>query len=156
MVTRKKRVPPHEDFASFGILNASERISLHAGIVLIQDGDTGDVFWKLPGGKCEPGELWHITVRREIKEELDLDIDIRPEDLFAHYPMEGANPHEFVVFACRVPQLKLGEIRRGKGIRDARVFDEQELVHLLLSNRVLAKHIAPLQDYLVERRVLLR
>lgn len=156
MVTGKKKVPPLEDFAAFGIIDTVEQIPSHVRIVLIQDGDTGDVFWKLPGGKCEAGELWHITARREIKEELDLDLDIRPEDLFSHSRVEGAHPHEFVTFVHRAPHLKLEEIHLGKGIKDAKIFDERESVRLLLSNRVLTKYITPVQDYLVERRVLLR
>ena len=31
--------------------------------------------WEWPGGKVDPGEITHQTIVREIKEELDLDLD---------------------------------------------------------------------------------
>lgn len=32
--------------------------------------------WEWPGGKVDPGETTHQTVVREIKEEVDLDLDV--------------------------------------------------------------------------------
>ncbi len=38
--------------------------------------------WEFPGGKCEPGESLEVALLREMREELDVDVEIRGE-LFA-------------------------------------------------------------------------
>ena len=35
-----------------------------------------DGMWEYPGGKIETGESHHVALKREIKEELDVEIDI--------------------------------------------------------------------------------
>jgi 8-oxo-dGTP diphosphatase len=49
------------------------------GRVLIARRRPGDRFggvWEFPGGKVEPGEAPRDGLRREIREELDLDVDV--------------------------------------------------------------------------------
>jgi 8-oxo-dGTP diphosphatase len=57
------------------------------GKVLIARRKTGDRFggcWEFPGGKIEPGELPEEALKREIREELD--IEVRVGDLLCSFP----------------------------------------------------------------------
>jgi mutator protein MutT len=38
-------------------------------------------YWEFPGGKCEPGESLAECLRRELKEELGVDAEVRDEIL---------------------------------------------------------------------------
>jgi len=44
-------------------------------------------FWEFPGGKIDPGESPHRSLRREIKEELDIEIEVDSllETVYHHY-----------------------------------------------------------------------
>jgi 8-oxo-dGTP pyrophosphatase MutT (NUDIX family) len=67
---------------------------------LFGDDETGETFWRLPGGEIEFGEFGHEAALREIKEELDADlVDLRHlatiENVFT---FRGEDGHE-IVFA---------------------------------------------------------
>lgn len=54
--------------------------------------------WEFPGGKIEPGESPEAAARREIAEELGVDLDVR--DL---HPVSFASdpPHIVLLYICR-------------------------------------------------------
>lgn len=61
---------------------STQTIQLHtAGLVVVKDGKLLLAFsknkkaWYLPGGKVDDGETAHQAVQREIKEELNLDLN---------------------------------------------------------------------------------
>lgn len=57
-------------------------------------------FWEFPGGKCEPGESTSDCVRREIREELGIEVTpIRELAAIEHeYPKTGVT---LIPFICR-------------------------------------------------------
>ena len=57
-------------------------VIVQRGAVLVAQRDAASRFaglWEFPGGKVEPGETQEAALRREIREELGVDISVRPE-----------------------------------------------------------------------------
>lgn len=102
-----KRAPILEGFAAFVFIDTAELIRGHVRLFLVQDRDTGDRFWKLPGGKRKADENWHTAAAREIREELGIRIRVSPRDLFSVDTVGTPNPHQFVTFTHRDPELRL-------------------------------------------------
>jgi mutator protein MutT len=79
-------------------------VIVRAGQILIaRRKPTGPLadYWEFPGGKCEPAETIESCLHREIKEEIDVDIEIiRPLDVLHHtYPHGQLAIHPFY---CRI------------------------------------------------------
>lgn len=57
-------------------------VIVRSGTVLVAQRDAASRFaglWEFPGGKVEPGETQEAALRREIREELGVDISVRSE-----------------------------------------------------------------------------
>jgi 8-oxo-dGTP diphosphatase len=57
--------------------------------------------WEFPGGKIEPGEAAKECIIREIKEELDADIDV-VDELPSHIHRYANRTIELIPFVCRL------------------------------------------------------
>lgn len=95
-------------------------IIVHNGKVLIAQRSDGQMagFWEFPGGKVEPGETYEECLRREIKEELNIEVEVK--DLFG----ESRYQYEFgeiklIAYECRWTggQLVLNDHRRIAWVR---------------------------------------
>ena len=64
-------------FNDFFRLSSHAVITNDAGQVLLLQANYGNHSWGLPGGALEPGETIHEALRRECKEELGSEIEIR-------------------------------------------------------------------------------
>ena len=60
------------------VVNVVCAIIVHEGKILGTQRGYGDFAggWEFPGGKIEPGELPEDAVRRELKEELDIEVEV--------------------------------------------------------------------------------
>jgi len=81
-------------------------VGLHRGRVLLHR-SLGDVFWVLPGGRVELRESAAVTVRREMAEELE--VDVRVERLLwvleSFFPHDGRDFHEVgLYFLVSLPE----------------------------------------------------
>ena len=74
-VASKKKPTPHYEIAVGVVANSSGR-------VLVQKRPVGSMLgglWEFPGGKQEAGEALEETCRRELKEELGIDVEVGGE-----------------------------------------------------------------------------
>lgn len=80
----------------------------HEGRVLATQRGYGDFkdSWEFPGGKIEPHETPQMALAREIREELDLDIQV--DDALGMVECDYPEFHlEMTVFACRIKEGKM-------------------------------------------------
>ncbi len=81
-------------------------VAIHNNQILLHQAE-GDSFWSLPGGRVEFGEAVEETLRREMREELDVDVEIvrllwLVENFFVY---DGKNYHELSpYFLMRLPE----------------------------------------------------
>lgn len=63
-------------------------------------------FWEFPGGKIEPGETAEQALRREIREELDTDVEVGPLLSTIQYDY----PHFHLILHCFVCRVVRGAL----------------------------------------------
>jgi ADP-ribose pyrophosphatase YjhB (NUDIX family) len=74
-------------------------VAIQDGAVLLHRAER-DAFWTLPGGRAEHGETAEQTIKREMREELDTDVDVVRllwfvENFFEH---ERLRYHEIALY----------------------------------------------------------
>jgi 8-oxo-dGTP diphosphatase len=97
--------PPEERLASHKLVNVvAAVVEREDGRVLITQRLPGAVFplyWEFPGGKVEPGEDDATALRREMREELDADVEVGT--LVARKRHEYSDfDIDFRVYRCRL------------------------------------------------------
>jgi len=101
------------------------RIIIAAGPVIVEDekvlvnkhGDTN--FWKFCGGKVEDFDLTLIeTARREVKEEMGIDIEILDQEPFITYTKKEMMNGDCDVILVHFLARRIGEINPGADIRE--------------------------------------
>jgi mutator protein MutT len=97
-------------------------------------------YWEFPGGKCDPGETIAACVSRELREELDVEVDVGNEVFTTShaYPDRTVELH-FV--ACRLrgdPRPQVGQELRWAAREELSRLEfppaDAELIHLLTSS----------------------
>ena len=84
-------------------------VAIHDGSVLLHRADH-ETFWTLPGGRAEHGETAEQTIKREMREELETDVEVvrllwLVENFFEY---DGRDCHEIALyFLIRFPENSL-------------------------------------------------
>ncbi len=103
--------------------------------------------WALPGGFIEYGESAEEAVKREIKEEANLEIKIKR--LLGVYSAFGRDPRGHVISICYLAEGK-GKEKGGSDAGDARFFSLDELK----KEKLAFDHAKIIEDYIKNREVL--
>lgn len=92
--------------------------------------ESGNEYWIVPGGTVEFGESMDEAVKREIKEETNLDIDVTDFVDFKEVIRTQFNYHTVIFFFLAKPLNEKLEL--GDKILDARFFGKEEISGLRL------------------------
>ncbi len=85
--------------------------------------------WAIPGGKVEYGETLREALKREMKEELNVEIE--PKDLIGVIEIIKEGFHYVILdFLC---EIKLGKIMAGSDALDAKFFTLEEMSKIPIS-----------------------
>ncbi|MDD5700380.1 MAG: NUDIX domain-containing protein [Candidatus Nanoarchaeia archaeon] len=101
--------------------------------------------WEIPGGRLELGEDPIIGLKREIKEETNLDIDVVKPLNVRHFTRKDGQVITMIIFLCR---SKLSDVKISKEHSDYRWVDISE------SDENLKKYFA--DGFFLEELTILR
>ncbi len=104
--------------------------------------ESGKQYWIIPGGSVEYGENLEEALKREIKEETNLDIEILEFIDFKEIIQLQFNYHT-IIFFFRVKPVNYDLILEDDKILDGRFFSKEEIKELKLvdSNRWLLEKL---------------
>jgi 8-oxo-dGTP diphosphatase len=94
-------------------------------------------YWEFPGGKCEPGEDHETCLRREIEEELGVDVRVGRQifEVAHEYPDRAVELHFFECGLLGEPVARLGQEMRWVWAGDLAALEfppaDAELIKLL-------------------------
>ena len=105
-----------------------------SGPVIIEDEkllvikDKKDDFYKIPGGRVEFGESLEETCVREVKEELNAEIEIiKPLNPMVIYKNPQTNEEMTIVLIHYLARLKTENLKVGKNIKEFKWLNIQEI-----------------------------
>jgi ADP-ribose pyrophosphatase YjhB (NUDIX family) len=102
-------------------------------VLLNQHGDTA--FWKFCGGRVEDYETNLIdNAKREVKEEMSIDIEILDENPFITFTRKEKDGEMIDILLVHFLAKRIGEIIPGADIREWNWFDSNNLPENLAPN----------------------
>ena len=100
-------------------------VTIATGPVIIENGKVlldkhgDDTFWKFPGGTLESGLSWEDNARREVKEELGIDVELLSStpEMFA-FTREVRGTIEYVILVHYPARRLTKTIKTGRDVRE--------------------------------------
>lgn len=111
-------------YPSMGINNNEGAITLASGPVIINGGKVllvkhgDDTFWKFPGGTARDSESLRETAKREVKEELGIDISLSKDPYVISFSKTVEGKNERVILFHYLATIVLGEVNSGRDVRE--------------------------------------
>ena len=109
--------------ASFDSQGRPNLVTIAAGPVIIQNGKVlldkhGDDFWKFPGGAVESENSFEENARREVKEELGLEVELKGEPYIISFTREKDGKDELVILIHYLADIISGEPTVGRDVAE--------------------------------------
>jgi 8-oxo-dGTP diphosphatase len=105
-------------------------VVIEQGKVLVtqrKEGSSQGLLWEFPGGKLENGETPRMALQRELKEELDVEVEVGPIFETVYYPYPESSIL-LLVYHCRIVK----GLPQPLGCRDLRWVSLKELKDLAM------------------------
>lgn len=99
-------------------------VTIVAGPVIVQDGKVlvvkhgSDDGWKFPGGKLRDDNSPQENARREVLEELNLQVEISGEPFIVSFVREKNGAQEFIILIHYRATIVSGELAAGRDVRE--------------------------------------
>lgn len=99
-------------------------VTIASGPVIIQDGKVlvdkhgDDAGWKFPGGKVQGGASFEENARREVREELGLEVELSGDPFIVAFTRDRAGVSEHVILIHYRAHITHGEPIPGRDVRE--------------------------------------
>jgi len=98
-------------------------VTIASGPVIIQDGKVlldkhGDIFWKFPGGAVQSDNNLGENARREVKEELNIEVGLIGDPYFVSFVREKDGKQELVILIHYLAKITGGEPTPGRDVTE--------------------------------------
>jgi 8-oxo-dGTP diphosphatase len=123
------------------ILIVTAGVIIEQGKVLVaqrKEGSSQGLLWEFPGGKLKEGETPREALRRELKEELDIEVEVGTIFEAVYYPYPKS-PILLLAYQCRI----LKGILKPLGCHDLQWVSLEELKELVMppADAPIRKHL---------------
>lgn len=118
--------------SSFNQKGQDNLVTIASGPVIIKDGKVlldkhGDVFWKFPGGAIHSNNNLEENAIREVKEELNLDVELLGEPYLISFVREKDGKEELVILIHYLAKIIGGEPTPGRDVEEFAWHDIENL-----------------------------
>ena len=119
-------------YAGIGKSGEKIRVTIASGPVITEKGKVlvdkhgDDKFWKFPGGRQLDNNNFLENTKREVKEELGIEVTLKEEPCVMAFEREKNNIKEYVILIHYLAKRK-GEIKIGRDIREFKWLDIKNL-----------------------------
>lgn len=112
--------------------------------------DEGKEGWKLPGGEIKDGEMVYDGIKREVKEETNLDVELTSIVCIQEYVKENSK-HRFRIYVAGAPVG--GETKTNPGeVKKIEWISREELGKLAKDDFFISQYYLATREYLSGKR----